>query len=103
MSLSSSMNELIIRGHQIQMHIVQEGLYNLAQGNDHLRDSLTDWILDLSNINTCLDYFIQYERQINKQVNEARLENAKQAYEISQLKEMVENLQKALDRCAQNQ
>ena len=103
MSLSSSMNELIIRSHQIQMHAVQEGLYNLSQGNDHLRDSLTDWILDLSNVNTCLDYFIQYERQINRQVNEARLENAKQAYEITQLKEMVENLQKALDRCAQNQ
>jgi hypothetical protein len=103
MSLSSSMNELIIRSHQIQMHAVQEGLYNLSQGNDHLRDSLTDWILDLSNVNTCLDYFIQYERQINKQVNEARLENAKQSYEITQLKEMVENLQKALDRCAQSQ
>ena len=103
MSLSSSMNELIIRSHQIQMHAVQEGLYNLSQGNEHLRDSLTDWILDLSNVNTCLDYFIQYERQINRQVNEARLENAKQAYEITQLKEMVENLQKALDRCAQNQ
>jgi hypothetical protein len=103
MSLSSSMNELIIRSHQIQMHAVQEGLYNLSQGNDHLRDSLTDWILDLSNVNTCLDYFIQYERQINRQVNEARLENAKQAYEITQLKEMVENLQKALDRCAQSQ
>jgi hypothetical protein len=97
------MNELIIRSHQIQMHAVQEGLYNLSQGNDHLRDSLTDWILDLSNVNTCLDYFIQYERQINKQVNEARLENAKQSYEITQLKEMVENLQKALDRCAQSQ
>jgi hypothetical protein len=103
MSLSSSMNELIIRSHQIQMHAVQEGLYNLSQGNEHLRDSLTDWILDLSNVNTCLDYFIQYERQINRQVNEARLENAKQAYEITQLKEMVENLQKALDRCAQSQ
>lgn len=103
MSLSSSMNELIIRSHQIQMHAVQEGLYNLAQGNDHLRDNLTDWILDLSNINTCLDYFIQYERNINRQVNEARLENAKQAYEISQLKELVANLEKALDRCAQNQ
>ena len=97
------MNELIIRSHQIQMHAVQEGLYNLSQGNDHLRDSLTDWILDLSNVNTCLDYFIQYERQINRQVNEARLENAKQAYEITQLKEMVENLQKALDRCVQSQ
>jgi hypothetical protein len=97
------MNELIIRSHQIQMHAVQEGLYNLSQGNEHLRDSLTDWILDLSNVNTCLDYFIQYERQINRQVNEARLENAKQAYEITQLKEMVENLQKALDRCAQSQ
>jgi len=103
MSLSSSMNELIIRSHQIQMHAVQEGLYNLSQGNEHLRDSLTDWILDLSNVNTCLDYFIQYERQINRQVNEARLENAKQAYEITELKEMVENLQKALDRCAQSQ
>jgi len=103
MSLSSSMNELIIRGHQMQMHAVQEGLYNLAQGNDFLRESLTDWILDLSNINTCLDYFIQYERNINRQVNEARLENAKQAYEISQLKELVANLEKALDRCAQNQ
>ena len=103
MPLSSSMNELIIRSHQIQMHAVQEGLYNLSQGNDHLRDSLTDWILDLSNVNTCLDYFIQYERQINRQVNEARLENAKQAYEITQLKEMVENLQKALDRCVQSQ
>jgi len=97
------MNELIIRSHQIQMHAVQEGLYNLSQGNEHLRDSLTDWILDLSNVNTCLDYFIQYERQINRQVNEARLENAKQAYEITELKEMVENLQKALDRCAQSQ
>lgn len=87
----------------MQMHAVQEGLYNLAQGNDFLRESLTDWILDLSNINTCLDYFIQYERNINRQVNEARLENAKQAYEISQLKELVANLEKALDRCAQNQ
>lgn len=103
MSLSSSMNELIIRSHQIQMHAVQEGLYNLSQGNEHLRDSLTDWILDLSNVNTCLDYFINYERNINRLVNDARLENAKQAYEITQLKEMVANLEKALDRCAQSQ
>jgi ABC-type transporter Mla subunit MlaD len=99
MSLSSSLNELIIRGHQIQMHGVQEGLYNLAQGNDHLRESLTDWILDLQNINTVLDYYVDYERRANRLVNEARLENAKQNYEMQQLKEMVEELQKKLDRC----
>jgi len=81
------------------MHGVQEGLYNLAQGNDHLRESLTDWILDLQNINTVLDYYVDYERRANRLVNEARLENAKQNYEMQQLKEMVEELQKKLDRC----
>jgi len=86
----------------MQMHAVQEGLYNLAQGNDFLRESLTDWVLDLQNINTCLDYFIQYERNINRQVNEARLENAKQAYEMAKLKEMVDELEKKLKRCAQD-
>ena len=102
MSLSSSMNELIIRGHQMKLHAVQEGLYNLSNGNDFLRDSLTDWILDLHNINTCLDYFIDYERRINGLVNEARLEYAKQAYEMAKLKEMVDELEKKLERCAQD-
>ena len=83
----------------MRMHGVQEGLYNLAGGNDHLRDSITDWILDLANIDTCLTYFIEYERKVNSLVNEARLENAKMNYELSKLREINDDLQKKVGRC----
>ena len=103
MSLSSSLNELIIRGHQMKMHAVQEGLYGLSAGNDQLRDSITDWIIDLSMIDVCLNYFINYERESNRLMNEARLENAKMNYELSQYKAMVKELQEKIDRWAEDQ
>lgn len=103
MSLSSSLNELIIRGYQMKMHAVQEGLYGMASGNDHLRDKLTDWIIDLTMIDTALSYFIAYERDVNRLINEAKLENAKMNYELSQYKDMVKELQEKIDRWAEDQ
>jgi hypothetical protein len=103
MSLSSSLNELIIRGYQMKMHAVQEGLYGMVGGNDHLRETLTDWIIDLTMIDTALSYFIAYERDANRLINEAKLENAKLNYELSQYKDMVKELQEKIDRWAEDQ
>jgi hypothetical protein len=103
MSLSSSLNELIIRGYQMKMHAVQEGLYGMVGGNDHLREKLTDWIIDLTMVDTALNYFIAYERDANRLINEAKLENAKMNYELSQYKDMVKELQEKIDRWAEDQ
>ena len=103
MSLSSSLNELIIRGYQMKMHAVQEGLYGMVGGNDHLRETLTDWIIDLTMIDTALSYFIAYVRDANRLINEAKLENAKMNYELSQYKDMVKELQEKIDRWAEDQ
>jgi hypothetical protein len=103
MSLSSSLNELIIRGYQMKMHAVQEGLYGMVGGNDHLRETLTDWIIDLTMVDTALNYFIAYERDANRLINEAKLENAKMNYELSQYKDMVKELQEKIDRWAEDQ
>ena len=103
MSLSSSLNELIIRGYQMKMHAVQEGLYGMVGGNDHLRETLTDWIIDLTMIDTALSYFIAYERDANRLINEAKLENAKLNYDLSQYKDMVKELQEKIDRWAEDQ
>jgi hypothetical protein len=99
MSLSSSLNELIIRGHQIKMHAVMDGLYGLSEINPDLREQFTDWLLDLHNVDTCLNYYINYERSANMFVNEARLDNAKLVLENHQLKEQVAEMDKKLQRC----
>lgn len=98
MPLSNTLNELVIRGHQMKMHGVMEGLYALAQ-EETLRDSVIDWILDLQNIDNCLSYFINYERQLNMMVGEARLENAKLTLQIQQVSDMNKELQDKLDKC----
>jgi hypothetical protein len=98
MPLSSTLNELVIRGHQMKMHGVMEGLYALAQ-EEALRDSVVDWILDLQNIDNCLSYFIQYERSLNMMVNEARLDNAKLNLEIQTLNAMNQELTDKLEKC----
>ena len=87
----------------MKMHAVQEGLYGMAGGNDHLREKLTDWIIDLTMIDTALSYFIAYERDANRLINEAKLENAKLNYELSQYKDMVKELQEKIDRWAEDQ
>jgi uncharacterized protein YerC len=99
MSLSSTMNELVIRSHQMRMHAVMEGLYSISQGNEEIHDSVIDWILDLQNIDNCLSYFINFERTINIMVNEARLENAKLNLEQRQISDLNKELQEKLDRC----
>lgn len=87
----------------MKMHAVQEGLYGMVGGNDHLRETLTDWIIDLTMIDTALNYFIAYERDANRLINEAKLENAKMNYELSQYKDMVKELQEKIDRWAEDQ
>jgi hypothetical protein len=87
----------------MKMHAVQEGLYGMVGGNDHLRETLTDWIIDLTMIDTALSYFIAYERDANRLINEAKLENAKLNYELSQYKDMVKELQEKIDRWAEDQ
>jgi hypothetical protein len=54
-------------------------------------------------IDVCLNYFINYERESNRLMNEARLENAKMNYELSQYKVMVKELQEKIDRWAEDQ
>jgi hypothetical protein len=87
----------------MKMHAVQEGLYGMVGGNDHLREKLTDWIIDLTMVDTALNYFIAYERDANRLINEAKLENAKMNYELSQYKDMVKELQEKIDRWAEDQ
>ena len=87
----------------MKMHAVQEGLYGIASGNDHLRDKLTDWIIDLTMVDTALSYFIAYERDANRLINEAKLENAKMNYELSQYKDMVKELNEKIERWAEGQ
>jgi hypothetical protein len=87
----------------MKMHAVQEGLYSIASGNDHLREKLTDWIIDLTMVDTALSYFIAYERDANRLINEAKLENAKMNYELHQYKDMVKELQEKIERWAEDQ
>jgi len=98
MPLSNSLNELVIRSHQMNLHAVTEGLYNMMQGNDEIRDMMVDWILDLQNIDNCLSYFINYERTLNGLVNEARLENAKIVMENHQIKDINKELTEKIER-----
>lgn len=98
MPLSNSLNELVIRSHQMNLHVVTEGLYNMMNGNDEIRETMVDWILDLQNIDNCLSYFINYERTLNGMVNEAKLENAKLVMEMYQIKEINKELTQKVER-----
>jgi hypothetical protein len=83
----------------MKMSAAMEGLYNIARGNDDMRDIVVDWILDLQNIDTCLSYFINYERSINLMINEAKLENAKLKLHVDDLAKINEELTKKLENC----
>jgi len=65
------------------------------------QNGIVDNIIDLISIDECLSYFVNYERSANAQLNQARLQNAKQRLEIQGLKDELTHLQKSLDNAAE--
>jgi hypothetical protein len=102
MPLFDSLNELVIRGHQMRMHAVQEGLYNISLENEEMRNVVVDWILDLQNIDHALSYFINYERMLNMMVNEAKLDNAKMRLQIEEFKQINKEITDKLEKCMES-
>ena len=79
-------------------------LNDLANLQDTVDDQneVINKLIDLVEVDRVLNYFIDYERSVNRFLNEARLENAKLRYENQELKQTIDNLQKALDNAASN-
>ena len=66
------------------------------------QNDIINKIIDLVEVDRVLNYFIDYERSVNRFLNEARLENAKLKYENQEMKQTIDKLQKALDNAAEN-
>ena len=97
-----SFNELHIRERQIilgQIMIELKELAEIFEGDT--QNGIIDNIIDLISIDECLSYFVNYERSANAQLNQARLQNAKQRLEIQGLKDELTHLQKSLDNAAE--
>jgi hypothetical protein len=95
-------NELHIRERQLVLGQIMLDLKDLAdifEGDD--QNGIVDNIIDLISIDECLSYFVNYERSANAQLNQARLQNAKQRLEIQGLKDELTHLQKSLDNAAE--
>lgn len=97
-----SFNELHIRERQMILGQIMIELKDLAEAFDGAtQNGIIDNVIDLISIDECLAYFINYERSANAQLNEARLQNAKQRLEIQGLKDEVTHLQKSLNNAAE--
>lgn len=97
-----SFNELHIRERQMilgQIMIELKDLADVFEGDT--QNGIVDNIIDLISIDECLAYFVNYERSVNSQLNEARLQNAKHRLEIQGLKDELTHLQKSLDNAAE--
>ena len=100
----STFNELHIREKQMLLGAILIWLNDCAQyAETHSeQNDIINKIIDLVEVDRVLNYFIDYERSVNRFLNEARLENAKLRYENQEMKQTIEKLQKALDNAAEN-
>ena len=66
------------------------------------QNDIINKIIDLVEVDRILNYFIDYERSVNRFLGEARLENSKLKLENNEMKQTIDKLQKALDNAAEN-
>ena len=74
---------------------------NYAETTQEQNDIINK-IIDLVEVDRVLNYFIDYERSVNRFLNDARLDNTKLKYENQEMKQTIDKLQKALDNAAEN-
>lgn len=97
----NTMNELVLRERQIRLSSVINWLKDVADGQDaKMRNEIIDQIIELVSVDSAISYFITYERDMNRFLNQAKLTNARQLLEINELKEQVKSLSDSLERCA---
>ena len=97
-------NELHIREKQLLLGDTLLWMNEMAQGEDDIRyqNEIINRVIDLIEIDRVMNYFIDFERSSNRFLNEARLQNARLKHENQELKEVITNLQNALDNAASN-
>lgn len=66
------------------------------------QNDIINKIIDLVEVDRVMNYFIDYERSVNRFLSEARLENAKLKLENQEMKQTIDKLQNALDNAAEN-
>lgn len=97
----NTMNELVLRERQMRLSAVINWLKDLADDQDSkMKNEIINQIIELISVDSAISYFITYERDMNRFLNQARLTNAKQLLEINDLKEQVKGLTNSLERCA---
>ena len=97
-------NELHIREKQLLLGDILLWMNQMAQEEDDIRyqNEIINRVIDLIEIDRVMNYFIDFERSSNRFLNEARLQNARLKHENQELKEVITNLQNALDNAASN-
>jgi hypothetical protein len=97
-------NELHIREKQLLLGDTLLWMNQMAQEEDDIRyqNEIINRVIDLIEIDRVMNYFIDFERSSNRFLNEARLQNARLKHENQELKEVITNLQNALDNAASN-
>lgn len=97
-------NELHIREKQLLLGDTLLWMNQMAQDEDDIRyqNEIINRVIDLIEIDRVMNYFIDFERSSNRFLNEARLQNARLKHENQELKEVITNLQNALDNAASN-
>ena len=97
-------NELHIREKQLLLGDTLLWMNQMAQEEDDIRyqNEIINRVIDLIVIDRVMNYFIDFERSSNRFLNEARLQNARLKHENQELKEVITNLQNALDNAASN-
>lgn len=97
-----SFNELHIREKSLLLGAHLLWLNELAQDarDSSEQNDIIDKLIDLIEVQRCMDYFIDFERSANRSLNEARRENASLRYDIYEKNQRIEELQKALDNAA---
>lgn len=100
----TTFNELHIREKQMLLAAILIWLNDCAQYAETTQEQndIINKIIDLVEVDRVLNYFIDFERSVNRFLNEARLTNAKLKYENQEMKQTIEKLQKALDNAAEN-
>lgn len=97
----NTMNELVLRERQLRLAAVINWLKDLADDQDaKMKNAIIDQIIELVSVDSAISYFITYERDMNRFLNQAKLSNARQILEINELKEQVKSLSESLERCA---
>jgi chaperonin cofactor prefoldin len=80
---------------QLRLHAIQNKI-----GEFYLRSKREDlftWIIDLERIQTCLNYYRDYERDSNKRLEDVALENARLKYELSEVKKSNAEMNKIIE------